>query len=151
MPRRRLLLLFFLLTVVGVSGLLGYATAPGDWYAELEKPPFNPPDWLFGPVWLALYICIAVAGWRTSMREPHGNSMLLWYSQMLLNWLWLPVFFSFHLLWPAVAVILALLAAILGFIVARWHGDRLAAALFVPYAAWVAFAALLNISIAMLN
>jgi tryptophan-rich sensory protein len=97
MLRSVLLLLAFLVVVVAVGGLLGYATAPGDWYAELEKPPFNPPSWLFGPVWLVLYVCVAVAGWRTFMREPRSRSMLLWYGQMALNWLWSPVFFSLHL------------------------------------------------------
>lgn len=150
-PRSFLLLAAFILVVVGVGGLLGFVTAPGEWYAGLDKPPYNPPSWLFGPVWLTLYVFIAVAGWRTFEGDAGGSSMRLWYAQMVLNWLWSPVFFSFHLLWPAAVVILAMLAAILGFIFVTWSKDRLSALLFVPYAAWVAFASLLNISIAILN
>ncbi|HEV7274733.1 MAG TPA: TspO/MBR family protein [Devosiaceae bacterium] len=141
----------FLVVVVGIGGLIGFLTAPGQWYAGLEKPPFNPPAWLFGPVWLILYIFIAVAGWRTFERDSHGTSMRLWYGQMALNWLWPPVFFSLHLPWLAAAVILALLATIIAFIVSVRDHDRLAAVLFLPYAAWVAFASLLNLSIAILN
>jgi tryptophan-rich sensory protein len=151
MPRSLPLLIAFLVVVVGVGGLIGFVTSPGEWYAGLEKPPFNPPNWLFGPVWLALYVCIAIAGWRTFRREPRGRSMLLWYGQMVVTWLWPPIFFSLHLLWPAVAVIAALLALILAFIAWRWRQDRLAALLFVPYAGWVAFATILNVSIALLN
>lgn len=141
----------FLVVVIGVGGVLGYSTAPGDWYASLNKPPFNPPNWLFAPVWFILYVLIAVAGWRTFLAEPRGLAMKLWYGQMLLNWLWTPVFFSLHWLWPAVVVILALLLTVLAFIVVRRRSDRVATGCFVPYAGWVAFASLLNISVALLN
>jgi translocator protein len=150
-PRSLLLLALFLAIVIGVGSIIGILTAPGIWYAELEKPPLNPPSWIFSPVWLALYICIAVAGWRTFLLQPGGTGMKIWYAQMVLNWLWTPVFFGLQLLWPALAVILAMLLAILAFIANRWPTDRLAAWLFVPYAAWVAFASYLNLSIAILN
>jgi tryptophan-rich sensory protein len=77
--------------------------------------------------------------------------MKLWYGQMALNWLWSPVWFSLHWLWPAFIVIAAILVLIVAFITNRWNRDRVAAWLFVPYAAWVAFASLLNLSIAVLN
>lgn len=150
-PRSFFLLAVFILVVVGVGGLLGFLSAPGEWYAGLEKPPFNPPSWVFSPVWLTLYVLIAIAGWRTFERDRTGRAMWLWYAQMLLNWLWSPVFFAAQLLWPAAVVIVAMLAVIVGFIVVSWRQDRLAALLFVPYAAWVAFATLLNVSIAILN
>jgi benzodiazapine receptor len=150
-PRSLLLLGAFLVVVIGVGGALGFVTAPGEWYASLDKPPFNPPNWIFGPVWLALYVCIAVAGWRTALAAPTGTAMKLWVGQMLLNWLWSPVFFVAHALWPAAVVIVAMLAAILAFIAVSWRTDRTAALLFVPYAGWVSFATLLNVSIAILN
>ncbi len=141
----------FLLVVIGVGSVIGVLTAPGEWYAGLAKPPFNPPSWLFAPVWLALYVGIAVAGWRTWRRAPAGPAMALWVGQMLLNWLWTPVFFALHLPWPAFGVIVVLLGLIVAFIAARWRSDRVAAWLFVPYAAWVSFATLLNGAIAWLN
>ncbi len=150
-PRSLVTLAVFLAVVIGVGAALGLLTAPGEWYAGLNKPPFNPPSWLFGPVWFALYVLIAIAGWRTFVAEPGGTGMKIWYGQMVLNWLWSPVFFSLHALWPAFVVIIAMLALIIGFIVNRWDRDRPAALMFLPYAAWVSFASLLNLSIAVLN
>ena len=150
--RRALLLLaLFLVVVFVVGGAIGFSTAPGEWYAGLNKPPFNPPNWLFGPVWSALYVMIAIAGWRTFLAEPNGTGMKLWYGQMVLNWLWSPTWFGLHLLWPAFVVIAAILVLIVLFIANRWNRDRVSALLFLPYAAWVAFASLLNLSIAILN
>ena len=148
---RILSLVLFLGLVLGGGLAIGVLVAPGEWYANLNKPPFNPPNWLFGPVWFALYVLIAIAGWRTFLAEPNGTAMKLWYGQMVLNWLWSPVWFGLHLLWPAFVVIIAILALIVAFIARRWNSDRLSAWLFVPYAAWVAFASLLNLSIAILN
>ncbi|PSM17670.1 sensor histidine kinase [Nitratireductor sp. StC3] len=150
-PGSLLLLAAFLAVVIGVGTLIGSATVPGAWYAGLQKPPFSPPNWIFGPVWFTLYVLIAIAGWRTFLADHDGTAMKLWYGQMALNWLWSPVFFALHLVWPAFVVIVAMALLVVGFAVNRWRADRLAAALFVPYAAWVGFAALLNLSIAILN
>jgi tryptophan-rich sensory protein len=150
-PRALGLLAGFLIVVIGVGALIGITTMPGEWYQSLDKPPFNPPNWVFGPVWFALYVLIAIAGWRTVLREPTGTAMKLWGAQMLLNWLWSPVWFSLHLLWPAFVVIAALWIAIVAFIVATRREDAVSAWLFAPYVAWVSFAAALNLSIAILN
>jgi benzodiazapine receptor len=150
-PRAIGLLVFFLALVIGVGALIGMNTSPGEWYDSLNKPPFNPPSWVFGPVWFALYVLIAVAGWRTFSRESNGVAMKLWYGQMVLNWAWSPVWFTLHLLWPAFAIIVALDIVVIAFIVNRWSTDRASALMFVPYAAWVLFASLLNFSIAILN
>lgn len=144
-------LLLFLALVVGGGALIGATNAPGEWYASLDKPPFNPPDWVFGPVWTVLYVMIAVAGWRIWMKTRTGGAMTAWWIQLGLNFLWTPVFFTLHMLGGALLVILALLAAILAFIVLTWDRDRFAALLFLPYAGWVAFATLLNGSIWWLN
>lgn len=150
-PRSLVILAVFLVVVLGVGSLLGLLSAPGEWYASLNKPPFNPPGWLFGPVWFTLYVLIGIAGWRTFLAEPNGTAMKLWYGQMVLNWLWTPVFFSLHQLWLALVVIVAMLALIYAFIANRWSRDRTSALLFMPYAMWVSFATLLNFSIAILN
>jgi tryptophan-rich sensory protein len=137
--------------VLGVGILIGMSFPPGEWYAGLTKPAFNPPNWLFGPVWTMLYVMIAIAGWRSYLRERFGLSMKLWIAQLFLNWAWTPVFFGAHLLWAALLVVLAMAAAILAFIVQTWPRDRLSAVLMLPYLAWVSFASLLNLSLAWLN
>jgi tryptophan-rich sensory protein len=149
--RSCLSLIVFLLLVVGGGLAIGFFTSPGEWYAELAKPEFNPPNWLFGPVWTVLYALIAVAGWRAFVRDRSGWPMRLWWAQLVLNFMWSPAFFAAHRIGLALVVILLLLAAVLAFIVAAWRHDREAAWLFAPYAAWVAFASMLNASILVLN
>jgi len=144
-------LTLFLLLVVGGGVAIGFLTAPGEWYAGLAKPPFNPPNWVFAPVWTVLYVLIAVAGWRTFERDRSSWPMKLWWAQLVLNFLWSPVFFAAHRIGLALLVILLLLAAILAFLVMSWRQSRVAAWLFAAYAAWVAFAAVLNGSIWLLN
>ncbi|MBD1546638.1 TspO/MBR family protein [Roseibium aggregatum] len=144
-------LAFFLILVVGGGIAIGIATAPGAWYVSLIKPPFNPPNWIFGPVWTALYICIAIAGWRVWLREPGGWAMKLWAAQLALNFIWSPVFFSAHRMDIALGIIILMLITIITFIVKARPKDDLAALLFLPYAAWVAFAAILNGSLLYLN
>lgn len=141
----------FILLVVGGGLLIGVFTAPGAWYEALAKPSFNPPNWLFGPVWTFLYVMIAIAGWRVWQADRSGTAMKLWWLQLALNFLWSPSFFTLQNVTLALLVILALLLTIFAFIATSWQTDRLAAWLFVPYAAWVAFASLLNGAIRALN
>ena len=150
-PRPWLILAAFIIVVVGVGGLIGSLSAPGGWYQNLNKPPFNPPNWLFGPVWTILYVMIAIAGWRIWMIDRTSTPMKIWFAQMVLNWAWTPVWFVAQLLWPAFAIIIVILALIIAFILTARKHDTIAAWLFVPYAAWVAFASLLAFSIAILN
>lgn len=149
--KKWLVLVVFLVLVVGGGSAIGMATRPEGWYAALEKPPFNPPNWIFAPVWTILYVLVAVAGWRTFRRDAGGRAMKLWAAQLVLNFLWSPVFFAAHMVGAALAVVALLFVAIVGFVAASWNADRAAAWMFVPYAAWVAFATLLNASILVLN
>jgi tryptophan-rich sensory protein len=149
--QKYLSLVGFLALVLGGGLSIGYATLPGQWYASLAKPPFNPPDWVFGPVWSLLYVLIAIAGWRTWRLRPASGAMKLWAAQLVLNFLWSPAFFGARMVALALIVILLLLASIMLFIARSWNADRLCAWLFAPYAAWVAFATLLNASIFWLN
>lgn len=150
MSRLKTLMIFLVLTIGG--GLaIGFFTAPGEWYQSLVKPSFNPPAWIFGPVWTALYIMIGIAGARVWNLDPKSLAVKAWFIQMALNFAWSPVFFSAQRADLALPVIVALLATILVFIAAAWRSERPSALLFVPYAAWVGFATLLNASIWWLN
>ena len=152
MAKRHRSLALFILLVVGIGWTIGATNLPGAWYAGLQKPSFNPPNWVFAPTWTVLYVMIAVAGWRTYLQEETtALPMQLWLAQMILNFLWSPVFFTLHHMTFALAIILTLLAVIVGFIWVQWDENRVAAGLFIPYAVWVAFASLLNYSIYRLN
>lgn len=140
----------FLVLVVGGGLLIGATNMPGEWYAQLQKPAFTPPGWLFGPVWTLLYVLIAMAGWRI-WRGGDGALKGLWAGQMTLNFAWSPVFFSAHVMGLALVVILALVGTILAVIVRSWHRDRLVAWLFLPYALWVGFASVLNAALWWIN
>lgn len=149
--RSTMSLLFFLILTVGVGLLIGFLNRPGEWYANLAKPWFTPPNWIFAPVWMLLYIMIAVAGWRTFAHDPLGPAMIVWTIALVLNFAWSPIFFGLNQPVAALAVIITLLGMILTFILLMWPQDAVAAMLFVPYAAWTLFATLLNAAICRLN
>ena len=126
-PRSLITLAIFLIVVIGIGSLIGTQNVPGAWYDALTKPPFNPPNWVF------------------------GMAMGVWVLQMVLNWVWSPAFFGAENLWLAFAIIIPMLASILAFIALSWKRDRVSAWLFIPYACWVSFASLLNFSLILLN
>jgi translocator protein len=144
-------LLFFLILTVGGGLLIGFLTRPGEWYANLAKPWFTLPSGIFAPVWTFLYIMIAVAGWRTFAHGPVGPAMIVWTIALALNFSWSPIFFGLNQPVAAFAVIVILLAMIITFIRLAWSQDAVSALLFVPYAVWTLFAALLNAAIYHLN
>ena len=140
-----------------VGGLSGLATAQGvrTWYPTLAKPPFNPPAWVFGPTWTALYIMMGVAAflvWQRGLGTPGVKLALTVFAvQLALNGLWSILFFGLQSPGWAFAEIIVLWLAVL---VATWLFWRVAPAagwLMMPYLAWVGFAAVLNGSIWVLN
>lgn len=144
-------LILSIIFVVGMGLLIGYLNVPGEWYAGLNKPWFNPPNWLFAPVWTILYVLIAVVGWRIWFITERSDLKALWAVQMALNFLWSPAFFGAQRPALGLVVILPLLAVIILFIARVRKVDPPSASMFLPYAAWVAFASLLNGAIVFLN
>lgn len=143
--------LVFFLIVVGGGISIGVLTAPGDWYAQLQKPFFNPANWIFGPVWTVLYLIIAYVGWRIWYIDERTALWQLWLIQMALNFLWSPVFFAAQKPALALIVIAGLLMTLVLLIRAARRNDPVIALLFLPYLAWVSFATLLNAAIVSLN
>lgn len=143
-------LIVFLAATLGGGLLIGFLTPPGPWYDALAKPSFNPPSWVFAPAWTVLYILIAVAGARVWTRDL-DTPLRLWFAGLALNFVWSPIFFVAHRPDVSLGVVAALTAINLGFVVATWSRDRVAALLFLPYAAWTGFATLLNLAIVRLN
>jgi tryptophan-rich sensory protein len=146
--RSAVIYLAFVVGVMVLGGGIGVITLPGDWYAGLAKPWFTPPNWAFGPVWTTLY---ALIGWVGARKWLLGGASRLWWAQMALNFLWSPVFFGLQQPLAALIVIAAMWLVIAAFIAREWHSDRLAAALFLPYLAWVSLATALNAAIVVLN
>lgn len=118
------------------------------WYRGLRLPAWRPPDWLFGPVWTLLYLLMALAAWRAARA---GADMTWWWIQLALNLLWSYVFFGRKQIGLAAGVILLLLVAIRLTINAFGEVSPVAGLLLIPYLLWVAFAALLNVTIWRLN
>lgn len=140
----------FLVVVFAVAAI-GAAFTPGEWYATLAKPSWNPPNWLFGPVWTLLYIMIAVSGWLAWQQDGKSLAMSLYALQLVLNAAWSWLFFGRHAIGLALVDIVLLLLAIVATIFLFWPLSRLAAGLLVPYALWVGFAMMLNAAIWRLN
>lgn len=124
------------------------------WFESLKKPAWNPPSWLFGPVWTLLYAMMAVAAWlvwREGGWRTHRWALGVFCLQWLFNLLWTPLFFGAHRPDWAFADIVLLWIALAVTVVLFWRVNRLAGALLLPYLAWVSFAAALNLAIWRMN
>lgn len=144
----------FLALTLGVGILAGLVTEPNvaTWYPALTKPSFNPPNWVFAPVWTLLYALMAIAGWRVwRVTDFGGRPMLYWAAQLALNFAWSFIFFGAHQILAALIEIAVLWLMVLVTAIAFFRVDRLAGWLFVPYLAWVSFATALNAAIHHLN
>ncbi|MGB3633071.1 MAG: TspO/MBR family protein [Rubrobacteraceae bacterium] len=149
-------LIAFLAACFATAGLGSLVTTPriNGWYAELDKPFFNPPSWIFGPVWTVLFLAMAVAGWLVWRQRGFPGAkvaLTLFGIQLFLNLLWSTLFFGLKSPGVALVEIVVLWTAILATLLAFRQKSRTAAALFVPYLAWVTFATLLNLEIWRLN
>ncbi|MBC7311254.1 MAG: tryptophan-rich sensory protein [Rhizobium sp.] len=149
--RKAVIHIIFIAAVVGLGILSGLSNMPGEWYRSLEKPFFNPPAWIFAPVWTVLYVLIGIAGARVWLKAPASAAMQIWFAQIALNMMWSPAFFGLEAPGLALLVIFGLLVTIIGFIWKAGPIDRVARLLFFPYLAWVGFATLLNASIFLMN
>jgi tryptophan-rich sensory protein len=144
--------LLVLVFVVAAVGGLSTASGVAEWYPTLDKPPWTPPNWAFGPVWTTLYTAMAIAMWDVARRDLRDRTAwAIWATQLTLNLVWSPLFFGARQAWPALAVIAALWVAISVCIGVFWSRSRFAAVLLVPYLAWVSIAASLNGWIAWFN
>lgn len=151
---------FKLIIAVAVTEGVGIAsslfTAPAvqsAWYAGLAKPALNPPAWVFGPVWVTLYLLMGVALWLVwrSDSPAKGKAVWLFAAQLVLNAIWSPIFFGAQSLGNAMAIIVLLWSAIVLTILVFRNISKAAAWLLVPYILWVSFALYLNYAIWMLN
>ncbi len=140
-------------SAAAIGGIATSANIP-TWYAVLEKPFFNPPNWIFGPVWTVLYFLIGISLyliWTAKTKKSKTNAYILWGAQIVLNTLWSLVFFGLHQLWLGLAVIVLLDVCVVATILHFYKINKTAAKLLFPYMVWISFATLLNLAIAVLN
>ncbi len=156
--KRKITYLFiavFICVLVGFLSSFATQSSVNDWYVTLNKPSFNPPNWIFAPVWSVLYILMGIAAglvWIKGFYHVWVKTALYHFGfQLLLNALWSIVFFGFKNPFWALIVIGALLISIV--LTFRWFKvvNKLAAYLLIPYFLWVCFATLLNFKIWQLN
>jgi benzodiazapine receptor len=140
--------------IAATASLFTISQIPG-WYRTLNKPSFNPPNWLFGPVWTVLYIMIAIAAymvWQRRVGNPlFSKARISYFVQLLLNFSWSAVFFGMHQIVGGLVVIALLIVSIVINIYYFSKFSKAAAWLLVPYLLWVSFASVLNLYIYLLN
>lgn len=146
----------FLIASFSAAAVGGAATASsvGTWYRALHKPAWNPPDWIFGPVWTLLYILMSVAAWRVwrTGDSTAARRTFRWFSaQLFFNLLWSVLFFGLRSPGLAFAEVIVFWAVLVVMLRHFWQADRIAAYLWAPYVAWVSFASVLNGTVWWLN
>lgn len=149
-------LVIFVAVCLGAGGLGAVATTPEieGWYKTIEKPTWNPPDYVFGPVWTTLYLMMAIAAWlvwKPAGLKAAAVPLTLFAVQLVLNIAWSWIFFGMHELGWAFAEIIILWLAIVATTAAFFKRSKGAGWLMVPYLAWVSFASVLNFAIWRLN
>ena len=154
-PRYPALALFLLATFIAAAiGSAATFQGVATWYPTLAKPAWNPPSWIFGPVWSALYVAMSISAWRVWRKQTGAAArgvLRLYAAQLALNALWSVCFFGLHRPDLALVDIAGLWSLLVVALVRFWRADRVGGALWAPYVAWVTFASVLNATIWWLN
>ncbi len=133
------------------AGLTGSLFPPGQWYSELNKPIWTPPNWVFPVAWPILYLCMSYSGATLASIDGAGSALALWALQIALNTLWTPVFFGLENIKVGLIVIFLLLISVAMCSYVFWMYSFISGILFLPYLVWVTFAAALNMAVFRLN
>jgi len=151
----RLIISIVVCQLAGIIGSIFTTPAIPTWYASLKKPSFSPPNWLFAPVWITLFVLMGIAlfiVWRKGMDAPFVKTGLILFGiQLVFNVLWSIAFFGSRSPIGGLIVIAVLWVAILLTILEFWKVSQWAAILLWPYIVWVSFASVLNLSLFLLN
>ena len=155
---KKIISLVIWIVIAFIPGIFGQLfTSPNipTWYAMLNKPFFNPPNWLFGPVWTLLYLSMGIAAFLVWEKRKENKAvtaaLVIFFAQLLINGLWSMVFFGQHQLLQAFFVIVLLWFLILWTIIKFYKINAFAGLILIPYILWVSFATVLNFSFWMLN
>ncbi len=144
----------FLLVTFGASAIGSLATInyKEPWYSLLNKPAFNPPDWVFGPVWTTLYLMMTLAIWLFwHSNNRNKNTVYVYLIHLVFNTTWSVVFFVFHNMVLALFVLILLIGLIINLILRFKRVNVVSYYLMIPYLLWCSFALFLNINLIMIN
>ena len=146
-------LTFILLITFLASGIGGFTTATfkEPWYSQIILPSFNPPSWVFGPVWTTLYILMSIAIWRIWIKYYDNKILNLYFFHLFFNMIWSIIFFGFHQIGLALLDLLIILIFIVFLMKIYYSKDKISFYLMVPYFLWSAYALVLNFNIFILN
>ena len=146
-------LTFILLITFLASGIGGFTTATfkEPWYSQIILPSFNPPSWVFGPVWTILYILMSVAIWRIWIKYYDNKILNLYFFHLFFNTIWSVIFFGFHQIGLALLDLVIILIFIVFLMKIYYSKDKISFYLMVPYFLWSSYALVLNFNIFILN
>jgi len=146
------LVLILLITFIA-SAIGGFTTASfkEPWYSGIVLPSFNPPSWVFAPIWTTLYILMSVATWRVWIKFSDRKILSIYFFHLLFNATWSVVFFGFHQIELALINLIIILILIIVLMKIYLNKDKLSFFIMVPYFLWSSYAFILNLAIAILN
>lgn len=138
----------------GFGGAIFTSNNIDNWYALIQKPDWRPPNWAFGPVWTFLYLSMGFASyliWRDDQGTSRVVNLSVYAANLLVNWIWTPIFFGWHQVRSAFYVIILLDVIVVSMCVLFFRINKIAGALIIPYIIWLGLATCLNWSIWQLN
>ncbi len=141
------------LVLGAIAGMFTSQSVP-DWYSTLNRPSFNPPNWIFGPVWTILYILMGISFfviWKQNVSKARNMAISIFFLQLLLNFAWSFIFFYFNMIGLALVEIALLWVTIILMLVLFYKIKPMATYINIPYLLWVSFATVLNASYYFLN
>ena len=146
-------LTFILLITFLASAIGGFTTAnfKEPWYSQIILPSFNPPSWVFGPIWTTLYILMSIAIWRIWIKFYDNKILNLYFFHLFFNMIWSIIFFGFHQIGLALLDLVIILIFIVLLMKIYYLKDKISFSLMVPYFLWSGYALVLNFSIFILN
>ena len=146
------ILFFFITYSASLIGGLATINFKEPWYSQLIKPSFNPPDWIFAPVWTTLYLMMTVAIWFFwHSKNRNMNTVYIYFIHLIFNTTWSIIFFVFHNIFLALIILIILIVLIIILIVRFKRVNLLSAYLMIPYLLWCCYALILNLNLLILN
>ncbi|MFL2883276.1 MAG: TspO/MBR family protein [Pelagibacteraceae bacterium] len=154
MTKNKYLSLFFILLITFIASAVGgliTSSFKEPWYSEIILPSYNPPSWVFGPVWTTLYIFMSIAIWKIWINYYDKKIMVIYFVHLFFNAMWSVLFFGFHFIGVALIDLIIILFFIIALIKIYYKKDIISFYLMIPYLLWSSYALVLNTSIFFLN